>query len=83
MQAQGGEAVDFGTVGDTLQAVENAAARLTGFDIVVTTGGASVGKHDLVAEGFGNQGLDLDFWKIAMRTHTMLLPCVALRARTL
>lgn len=67
VQAQGGEAVDFGTVGDTLQAVENAAARLTGFDIVVTTGGASVGKHDLVAEGFGNQGLDLDFWKIAMR----------------
>ena len=65
--AQGGEAVDFGTVGDTLQAVEDVAARLTGFDAVVTTGGASVGKHDLVAQGFGNQGLDLNFWKIAMR----------------
>jgi len=65
--AQGGEAVDFGTVGDTLHAVEDVAARLTGFDAVVTTGGASVGKHDLVAQGFGNQGLDLNFWKIAMR----------------
>ena len=65
--AQGGEAVDFGTVGDTLQAVEDVAARLTGFDAVVTTGGASVGKHDLIAQGFGNQGLDLNFWKIAMR----------------
>jgi molybdopterin molybdotransferase len=67
IRAQGGEPVDFGTVGDTLQAVEATAARLQGFDIVVTTGGASVGKHDLVAHGFGNQGLDLSFWKIAMR----------------
>ena len=67
IEAQGGEVVDFGTVGDTLDAVESAARQLTGFDVVVTTGGASVGKHDLVAQGFGNQGLDLAFWKIAMR----------------
>ena len=67
IRAQGGKAVDFGTIGDTLPAVEAAAAQMHGFDIVVTTGGASVGKHDLVAQGFGNQGLDLSFWKIAMR----------------
>ena len=73
IEAQGGEAVDFGTVGDTLDAVESAARQLTGFDIVVTTGGASVGKHDLVAKGFGNQGLDLSFWKIAMRPGKPLL----------
>ena len=73
IEAQGGEAVDFGTVGDTLEAVESAARQLTGFDIVVTTGGASVGKHDLVAQGFGNQGLDLSFWKIAMRPGKPLL----------
>lgn len=73
VKAQGGEVVDFGTVGDTLEAVEDAARQLTGFDIVVTTGGASVGKHDLVAKGFGNQGLDLSFWKIAMRPGKPLL----------
>ena len=73
IEAHGGEAVDFGTVGDTLDAVESAARQLTGFDIVVTTGGASVGKHDLVAKGFGNQGLDLSFWKIAMRPGKPLL----------
>ena len=67
IRAAGAEAIDFGTVGDTLDDVEAAAARLTGFDVVVTTGGASVGKHDLVAKGFGAQGLDLAFWKIAMR----------------
>ena len=73
IEAQGGEVVDFGTVGDTLDAVESAARQLTGFDVVVTTGGASVGKHDLVAQGFGNQGLDLAFWKIAMRPGKPLL----------
>lgn len=67
IKAQGGEVTDFGTVGDSLSAVEDVAAQLSGFDIVVTTGGASVGKHDLVAQGFGNRGLDLSFWKIAMR----------------
>jgi len=38
-----------------------------GADILVTLGGASVGEHDLVAEVFGEAGLTLDFYKIAMR----------------
>ena len=38
-----------------------------GADVIVTLGGASVGDHDLVAEVFGNKGLTLDFYKIAMR----------------
>jgi len=38
-----------------------------GADIVVTLGGASVGDHDLVAGVFGEAGLRLDFYKIAMR----------------
>ncbi len=36
-------------------------------DIIVTLGGASVGDHDLVAGVFGEAGLSLDFYKIAMR----------------
>ena len=36
-------------------------------DLLVTTGGASVGEHDLIREVLGGQGLELDFWKIAMR----------------
>lgn len=35
--------------------------------MLVTTGGASVGEHDLVQAGLGTQGFVLDFWKIAMR----------------
>jgi molybdopterin molybdotransferase len=38
-----------------------------GYDLLVTTGGASVGEHDLVQKALGRDGFALDFWKIAMR----------------
>ena len=44
-----------------------AAAASVPADLLVTTGGASVGAHDLVREGLGRRGLRVDFWKIAMR----------------
>src|SRR5262249_36744699 len=40
---------------------------LSGVDLLVTTGGASVGDHDLVRSVLGERGLELDFWKVAMR----------------
>jgi molybdopterin molybdotransferase len=36
-------------------------------DVLVTTGGASVGAHDLVQPVLAKRGLRTDFWKIAMR----------------
>ncbi|MBN9670692.1 gephyrin-like molybdotransferase Glp [Roseibium aggregatum] len=36
-------------------------------DILITLGGASVGDHDLVQEVLGQEGMDLSFWRIAMR----------------
>jgi len=44
-----------------------ALASSGGYDLLVTTGGASVGEHDLVQKALGQQGFALDFWKIAMR----------------
>ncbi|WP_424813867.1 gephyrin-like molybdotransferase Glp [Roseococcus sp. YIM B11640] len=38
-----------------------------GYDLLVTTGGASVGEHDLVQKALGRDGFVLDFWQIAMR----------------
>ena len=35
--------------------------------MLVTSGGASVGDHDLVQSVFGEEGLELGFYKIAMR----------------
>src|SRR3546814_17469761 len=43
------------------------AAGARGADLLLTTGGASVGEHDLVQKALGGQGMALDFWKIAMR----------------
>jgi molybdopterin molybdotransferase len=42
-------------------------ARDGGADILVTTGGASVGDHDLVRQSLQAVGATIAFWKIAMR----------------
>ena len=63
----GGSAMGLGIAPDDRSALAAMAAGATGADLLVTTGGASVGDHDLVREAFGDVGLSLDFWKIAMR----------------
>ena len=52
---------------DTVDAIAVTAEQLGGIDLLVTTGGASVGDHDLVQRGLGERGFALDFWQIAMR----------------
>jgi molybdopterin molybdotransferase len=52
---------------DDSDALQRIAAAAEGVDFLVTTGGASVGEHDLVRDALGASGLILDFWKIAMR----------------
>jgi molybdopterin molybdotransferase len=52
---------------DNAAALQRIAAAAVGADFLVTTGGASVGEHDLVRDALGASGLALDFWKIAMR----------------
>ena len=42
-------------------------AREWGADILVTSGGASVGEHDLVQRALASEGLDLSFWRVALR----------------
>jgi molybdopterin molybdotransferase len=63
----GGEAVNLGIAKDSRESLIALAAGARGADLLVTTGGASVGKHDLVREALDESGLELDFWKIAMR----------------
>ena len=66
---EGAEVTDLGVVHDTLQATITAIrdARDIPADILVTTGGASVGEYDLVRQAFAKEGMDLSFWKVAMR----------------
>ena len=65
--ACGGAPVDLGIAADTLESLKAAASGAHGCDMLITTGGASVGEHDLVREALGQQGLALNFWRIAMR----------------
>jgi len=66
---QGATVIDLGLVRDELEATIAAvrAARNAAADILVTTGGASVGEYDLVHKAFAAEGMDLSFWKVAMR----------------
>ncbi|MEJ7935188.1 molybdopterin molybdotransferase MoeA [Sphingobium sp. AN558] len=61
------DVIDLGIVPDDLPAQTDAFARAAGADIIVSTGGASVGDHDLVRPAFLAAGGTLDFWKIRMR----------------
>lgn len=67
VEACGGEAVNLGIARDDRDSLRRLAAGAGGTDLLVTTGGASVGEHDLIRSVLGEQGLELDFWKIAMR----------------
>jgi molybdopterin molybdotransferase len=63
----GGEAIDLGIAPDDKDAIASAARPGLTADILVTQGGASVGDADLVKPALAPLGLDVDFWKIAMR----------------
>jgi molybdopterin molybdotransferase len=65
--ACGGEPVSVGNAPDEPEALRRFAAAARGVDLFVTTGGASVGEHDLVRDALAADGLELDFWQIAMR----------------
>ncbi|MEZ5669213.1 MAG: molybdopterin molybdotransferase MoeA [Alphaproteobacteria bacterium] len=67
IRAEGGEPVDLGIAADRPEALHERAAQARGCDLLVTTGGASVGRHDLVQSALGAVGLAVDFWKIAVR----------------
>ena len=67
IRAGGGDPLVLPIAPDDREAIAAAAAAARGCDLLVTTGGASVGDHDLVQAALGPEGFALDFWQIAMR----------------
>ncbi len=67
VHAAGGEPLTLPIAADTREALAGAALGAAGADLLVTTGGASVGDYDLVQAALGEHGFALDFWKVAMR----------------
>ena len=63
----GAKVINGGIVRDDLKATERAILKMAKADIIVTTGGASVGDHDFIQQALKNTGVKIDFWKIAMR----------------
>jgi molybdopterin molybdotransferase len=68
-RAEGAEARDFGIAPDRIEPTVEALRRMRswGADVLVTTGGASVGEHDLVQRALTAEGMALAFWKVAVR----------------
>jgi molybdopterin molybdotransferase len=68
-RSEGAKVIDLGIVPDDVDATVAAIrrAREARANILVTTGGASVGDYDMVQRGLKAEGLDLSFWKVALR----------------
>jgi len=86
LEALGAEIIDGGIVADDVGRLRAALAQAHDCDFVLTSGGASVGAHDLVRQVFGELG-SIELWKVRVkpgkplafghigaRTHFFVLP---------
>ena len=67
LNAWGAEVINLGIMRDDMRATVAAIKKASKADILVTTGGASVGDHDYVQEALKRSGIEIGFWKIALR----------------
>ena len=67
IEAAGGEARILPIARDSEASLRMVFDLARGADLIVTSGGASVGDHDLVGKVAADLGLERAFWKIAMR----------------
>lgn len=65
--AFGGVPINLGVALDTPESLADLTAGAGNADLLVTSGGASAGEYDLVRSVLGDRGMELDFYKIAMR----------------
>ena len=68
-RSAGASVIELGIARDSLDDIVAAVrrARAEDADILLTSGGASVGDHDLVQRALASEGLDLSFWRVALR----------------
>lgn len=67
LRADGAEPLDLGIAADSPTDIAERAARAAECDLLVTTGGASVGDHDHTRRALEAHGLDLHFWRVRVR----------------
>lgn len=66
LEALDTDAVDGGTVRDDPQTLRTLLATSPDYDFIITSGGASVGDHDLVKQVFAEIG-EINFWKVKIK----------------
>jgi molybdopterin molybdotransferase len=69
----GCEVTRIGPVPDDRAALAAALDEAEGADILITSGGASVGDHDLIKPALTDWGADIAFWRIAIKPGKPLL----------
>ena len=67
LRAAGAEVAVLGVVGDDEEATRSALARGLDHDVLITSGGVSVGEHDLVRAGLAALGVEEVFWRVAVK----------------
>lgn len=67
VRVHGGDPIHLGVIKDDEGALKAVADAARDCDMIVSSGGVSVGDRDLVRKAFGEAGLDVGFHKIAMR----------------
>ncbi len=67
------ETTRIGPLPDRLDALAEAFDSAKGADVIVTSGGASVGDHDLIRPALGAAGADIAFWRVAIKPGKPLL----------
>ncbi len=67
IKAWGGEPIDLGIAPDDEEELLRRAQAAKRADMLITSGGASVGDHDLIQKVLSKDGLEVNFWKIAMK----------------
>jgi len=69
----GGVPFSLGTASDDEEEIAAKLSAGISADVIVTSGGVSVGRHDLVKQTLSNLGMELVFWKVAMKPGKPLL----------
>ena len=67
IKSAGGKFIDLGIAKDTKASLKLKISKSKGSDILLTSGGISVGEHDLVQSTLIELGMKVIFWKIAMK----------------
>ncbi|MDA1080892.1 MAG: molybdopterin molybdotransferase MoeA [Gemmatimonadetes bacterium] len=67
VRESGGEPIDLGIAADTRESIREHLAEAAGADLIITSGGISVGEFDYMREVIAELGGSLDFWRVRMR----------------